>query len=126
MVQRSKPWVLGLALVIGIAIPLYLNEDFADIAASCREERKAVCWMRDNTSEITGFCAALCIVLIIGYACTLKTTIIVGSASTGSCCGCFGLGEIYVHLLGRDATEHAELIIRKVHHARSEFLKKGQ
>jgi hypothetical protein len=31
-----------------------------------------------------------------------------------------------VHLLGWEATENAEMIIYKVHHARSEFLKKGQ
>ena len=112
MVQRSKPWVLLVALIVGIAIPLYLNEVFDDNCIGPSD----YCI---DTSSITGVCAALCIVLIIGYACTLKTTLVFGPATAGW----LGAGEIYVHLLGRDATENAELIIRKVHHARSEFLK---
>ena len=115
MVQRSKPIVLLLALIIGIIIPLYVNE-FTDEP-----------FFLEYQSEITGVSAALCIVLIIGYACTLKTTLVFGSScSNWTSWFCFGVGEIYVHLLGRDATENAELIIRKVHHARSEFLQKGQ
>ena len=82
----------------------------------------ANCWLSSHESDLTGVSAAFCIVLIIGYACTLKTTLVFGTASTSF----FGVGEIYVHLLGREATENAEMIIRKVHHARSEFLKKGQ
>ena len=113
MVQRSKPIVLLLALIIGIIIPLYVNE-FTDQPL-----------FLEYQSEITGISAALCIVLIIGYACTLKTTLVFGSACS-AWTSWFGVGEIFVHLLGRDATENAELIIRKVHHARSEFLKKGQ
>ncbi len=120
MVQRSKPIVLLLALIVGIAIPLYVNEFTDDCVDPKIQPTK--CWLRDNQSDITGVSAALCIVLIIGYACTLKTTLVFGSASTGW----FGVGEIFVHLLGRDATENAELIIRKVHNARSEFLKKVQ
>ena len=79
-------------------------------------------WLRESQSDVTGVSAALCIVLIIGYACTLKTTLVFGSASSSF----LAVGEIYVHLLGREATENAELIVRKVHHARSVFLKKGQ
>lgn len=115
MVQRSKPWVLLLALIVGIVIPLYVNE-FTDDCI----DKSFNCILNEYQSNITGVAAALCIVLIIGYACTLKTTLVFGSASTGW----FGVGEIFVHLLGRDATENAELIIRKVHHARSEFLQK--
>jgi hypothetical protein len=117
MVQRSKPVVLLLALIVGIAIPLYVNEVFE--AENCTW---ANCWLSSHESDLTGVSAAFCIVLIIGYACTLKTTLVFGTASTSF----FGVGEIYVHLLGREATENAEMIIRKVHHARSEFLKKGQ
>ena len=107
-----------LALIVGIAIPLYVNEFTND----CDASESFKCWLFYHQSDITGVSAALCIVLIIGYACTLKTTLVFGSASTGW----FGVGEIFVHLLGRDATENAELIIRKVHNARSEFLKKGE
>lgn len=49
-------------------------------------------WLRKSQSDITGVSAALCIVFIIGYACTLKTTLVFGSASASS--SLFGTGEI--------------------------------
>ena len=102
----------------------YLNELYD--AEDCETNLLHPCFLRSHEDDITGVCLALCIVLIIGYACTLKTTLVFGTSCNSSCCGLIPHGELYVHLLGREATENAERIVRRVHHQRTLFLNRSQ
>ena len=61
------------------------------------------------------------LVLLISYICTLRTTLLFGCA----CSSWFGVnGTIAVPLLGRDAVDDAERIMRSVYDARAEFVRR--
>jgi hypothetical protein len=103
-------WLCSLCSYVG----LYYNPEI------CNESITHPCSLRSNEDSVVGVSMAVSVMLLLMYFCTLKTTLLFGCACSG-----FGVnGTISVPLLGRDAVDEAEGIMRKVYEARSTFIRR--
>ena len=120
MVQRSKTWLLFGALFIGIFVLVYIEVFFESGKANCDLDLRYPCFLNGFEQTVEGIGMAIAVVMLLMYVCTLKTTLLFGCA----CAGWGVNGTIAVPLLGRDAVENAERIMRKVYDARAEYVRR--